>query len=128
MSKLLFQESARDLREKDCPVHWYKFIAPMIPKNVTTRSSIPEHTPVHVTYSYLASKNHQCTINFHDGYPPLYVLIPEDYIPPSLPTSTTSPLPSFTLVLISFTPPKTPHMIFQSNFTKRGDDKFFQLD
>ena len=30
--------------------------------------------------------NHQWTINLHDGYPPLHVLLPEEYIPPSLPT------------------------------------------
>ena len=65
----LLQEPARDLREKDCPVHWYKLIAPMIPKNMTTGSSVPEPTPVHVAYSPLASMNHQWTINVHDEYP-----------------------------------------------------------
>ena len=32
------------------------------------------------------SMNHQWTINLHDGYPTLHVLLPEEYIPPSLPT------------------------------------------
>ena len=40
--------------------------------------------PVHVTYSPIASMNYQWTINLHDGYPPLQVLLPEEYIPPSL--------------------------------------------
>ena len=30
--------------------------------------------------------NHQWTINLHDGYPALHVLLPEEYIPPSPPT------------------------------------------
>ena len=49
-----------------------------------TETSI--HTPVHVAYSPIASMNHQGTINLHDGYPSLHVLLPEEYIPPSLPT------------------------------------------
>ena len=43
-------------------------------------------TPVHVAYSPIAFMNHQWTINLQDGYPPLHVLLPEEYIPPSLPT------------------------------------------
>ena len=46
----------------------------------------PIHMPVHVAYSPIAFMNHQWTINLHDGYPPLHVLVPEEYIPPSLPT------------------------------------------
>ena len=42
-------------------------------------------THVHVSYSPIALMNHQWTINLHDGYPPLHVLVPEEYIPPSLP-------------------------------------------
>ena len=30
--------------------------------------------------------NHQWIINLHDGFPPFHVLLPEEYIPPSLPT------------------------------------------
>ena len=40
--------------------------------------------PVHMAYSPIASMNYQWTINLHDGYPPLQVLLPEEYIPPSL--------------------------------------------
>ena len=43
-------------------------------------------TPVHVAYSPIAFMNHKWTINLHDGYPPLHVLLPEECIPPSLPT------------------------------------------
>ena len=42
--------------------------------------------PVHVTYSPITFMNHQWTINLHDGYLPLHVLLPEEYISPSLPT------------------------------------------
>ena len=34
----------------------------------------------------MAFMNHQWTINLHDGYPALHVLLPEEYIPPSPPT------------------------------------------
>ena len=40
----------------------------------------------HVAHSPIAFMNHQWTINLHDGYPPLNVLLTEEYIPPSLPT------------------------------------------
>ena len=44
----------------------------------------PVQEPVHVAYSPIASMNCQWTINLHDGYPPLQVLLPEEYIPLSL--------------------------------------------
>ena len=44
----------------------------------------PVQKPVHVTYSLIVSMNYQWTINHHDGYPPLQVLLQEEYIPPSL--------------------------------------------
>ena len=37
-----------------------------------------------MAYSPIASMKYQWTINLHDGYPPLQVLLPEEYIPPSL--------------------------------------------
>ena len=43
-------------------------------------------THAHMAYSPITFMNHQWTINLHDGYPPLHVLLPEEYIPPSLPT------------------------------------------
>ena len=43
-------------------------------------------TPVHVAYSPIVFLNHQWTINLHDGYTPLPVLLPEECIPASLPT------------------------------------------
>ena len=44
----------------------------------------PGQKPAHVEYSPIASMNYQWTINHHDGYPPLQVLLPEEYISPSL--------------------------------------------
>ena len=43
----------------------------------------PVQEPVHVAYLPIASMNYQWTINLHDGYPPLQILLPEEYIPPS---------------------------------------------
>ena len=70
-------------REQDFPVKWFKFIYPSSKPRLTETSTL---TPVHVAYSPIAFMNHQWTINLHDGYPPLHVLLPEEYIPPSLPT------------------------------------------
>ena len=44
----------------------------------------PVKKPLHVAYSPITSINYQWTTNLHDGYPPLQVLLPEEYIPPSL--------------------------------------------
>ena len=57
-----------------------------LPKFQTRMTETPILTPVHVAYSLIAFMNHKWTINLHDGYPPLHVLLPEGYIPPSLPT------------------------------------------
>ena len=62
---------------------WFKFIYPSSKPKMTETSTL---TPVHVAYSPIAFMNHQWTINLHDGYPPLHVLLPEEYIPPSIPT------------------------------------------
>ena len=55
----LLKESAVDIREEDYPVNWFKFISSMSSKTGMTGPSIPGPTPVHVTYSPLASMNHQ---------------------------------------------------------------------
>ena len=59
----LLKESAVDTGEEDYPVNWLTFISSMSSKTVITGSSITEPTPDHVTYSTLASMNHQWTIN-----------------------------------------------------------------
>ena len=69
--------------KQDFPVKWFKFIHPS-PKPRMTET--PVQKPVHVAYSPIASMNYQWTINLHDGYPPLNVLILVEYIPPSIPT------------------------------------------
>ena len=46
-------------------------------------TSVPK--PV-MAYSPITSMNYQWTIHLHDGYPPLQVLLLEEYIPPSLHT------------------------------------------
>ena len=75
-----------DIRAKDYPVNWFKFISSTHSKTSMTEPPIPEPIPVHVAYSPLASMNHQWTINLHDGYPPACALIPGESIPTSHPT------------------------------------------
>ena len=128
----VLKRSATEVGKQDFQVKWFKFIHPS-PKPRMTET--PVQKPVHVAYSPIASMNYQWTINLHDGYPPLQVLLPEEYIPPSLhslcnfkPTmdiplskfcyqksifhplfiaSVTSSQPCFTLVMITFVPPKS---------------------
>ena len=72
---------ATEVGEQGSSVKWFKFIHPS-PKPRMTENLVQK--PVHVTYSPIASMNYQWTTNLHDGYPPLQVLLPEEYIPPSL--------------------------------------------
>ena len=79
--KHVLKRSVKEIGEKDFPGKWFKFIHPS-PKPWMTET--PVHKPVHVAYSPIASMNYQWTINLHDGYSPLQVLLPEEYIPPPL--------------------------------------------
>ena len=72
---------ATEVGEQGFSVKWFKFIHPS-PKPRMTETTVQK--PVQVTYSPIASMNYQWTINLHDEYPPLQVLLPEEYIPPSL--------------------------------------------
>ena len=72
---------ATEVGRQGFSVKWFKFIHPS-PKPRMTETTVQK--PVHVTYSPIASMNYQWTINLHDGYSPLQVLLPEEYIPPSL--------------------------------------------
>ena len=75
------KKSATEIGEQDFPVKWFKFIYPSSKPRMTETST---HTPVHVAYSPITFMNHQWTINIHDGYPTLLVLLPEEYISPSV--------------------------------------------
>ena len=77
----VLKKSATEIGEQDFPVKWFKFICPGSKPRMIETSIF---TPVHVAYSHIVFMNHQWTINLHDGYPPLHVLLPEEYIPPSL--------------------------------------------
>ena len=79
----VLKESGTEIGEQDFPVKWFNFIYPSSKPRMNETSIL---TPVHVAYSPIAIMNHQFTINLHDGYPSLHVLLPEEYIPPSLPT------------------------------------------
>ena len=72
---------ATEVGRQGFSVKWFKFIHPS-PKPRRTETTVQK--PVHVTYSPIASINYQWTIKLHDGYPPLQVLLPEEYILPSL--------------------------------------------
>ena len=75
--------SATEVGKQDFPVKWFKFIHPS-PK--PRMEETPVQKPVNVAYSPIASMKYQWTINLHDGYPPLQILLLEEYIPPSLHT------------------------------------------
>ena len=77
----VLKRSAAEVGEQDFPVKWFKLIHPS-PKPRMTET--PVQKPVHVAYSPITSMNNQWTINLNDGYPPLQVVLPEEYIPPSL--------------------------------------------
>ena len=72
---------ATEVGRQGFSVKWSKFIHPSLKPRMTETTV---QKPVHVTYSPIASMNYHGTINLHDGYPPLQVLLPEEYIPPSL--------------------------------------------
>ena len=73
----VLKKSDTEIGEQDFPVKWFKFIYPNSKPRITGTSTL---TPVHVAYSPIAFMNHQWTVNLHDGYPLLHVLLPEEYI------------------------------------------------
>ena len=75
------KRSATEISEQDFPVKWFKFIHPSAKPRM---NETPVQKPVHVAYSPIASMNYLWTMNLHDGYPTLQVLMPEEYIPASL--------------------------------------------
>ena len=77
----VLKRSATEVSKQDFPVKWFKFIHPSPRPRMT---ETPIEKPVHVAYSPIASMNYQWTINLHNRYPPLQVLLPEEYVPPSL--------------------------------------------
>ena len=79
----VLKKSATEIGEQEFPVKRFNFIYPSSNSRMTETSTL---TYVDVAYSPIAFMNHQWTINLHDGYPPLHVLLPEEYIPSSLPT------------------------------------------
>ena len=100
----VLKKSATEVGEQDFPVKWFKFIHPS-PKSKMTET--PVHKCVHVAYSPIASMTYQWTITLYDGYPLFQVVVPEEYIPPLFTPSVTASLPCFTLLMITFVPPKS---------------------
>ena len=99
-----FERSAIATGEQDFPVKWFKFIYPSS-KPTMTETSV--HKLVHVAYSPIASMNHQWTINLHNGYPLSKSCYQKSTFYPLFTPSVTSSLPCFTLVMITFVPPKS---------------------
>ena len=79
----VLKKSATEIGEQDFPVKWFKFVYPNSKPRMTGTLTL---TPVHVAYSPIVFMSHWWTINLHDGCPPIHVLLPEEYIPPSIPT------------------------------------------
>ena len=79
----VLKRSATEVGEQDFQVKWFKFIHPS-PKPKMTETQVCKL--VHVAYSPIASMNYQWTMNLHDGHPLLQVMLPEEYIPPTLHT------------------------------------------
>ena len=97
---------------------WFKFIHPS-PKPRMTET--PVQKPVHVAYSPIASMNYPWTINLHDGYPPLNVLIPVEYIPPSIPTLCNPKYTMFHFGVVSHSFTKEPQHDFTSLASPKGE-------
>ena len=78
----VLKRSATATGKQDSPVKWFKICA-------ESKLRMPDTsilTDVYVAYSPIGFMNHMWTINLHDGQPPLNVLLPLEYIPPSIPT------------------------------------------
>ena len=115
------KKSATEIGEQDFPVKWFKLIYPSSTPRMAETSI---HKPAHVAFSPIASMNHQWTINPHDGYPHLHVLLPEEYIPPSLPTLCNLKFAMFDLVLTYSNLPQNLNMIFQVSLHLRWQGSF----
>ena len=89
--------------EQDFPVKWFKLIHPS-PRPRMTETPVQMH--VHVASSPIASMNYQWTINLHDGYPFSKVCNLKSTFHPPFTLSVSTSLPCFTLVMITFAPPK----------------------
>ena len=77
------KRSATVTGEQDYPVKWFRIMC------TSSKLMIPDMsilTDVYVAYSPIDFMNHKWTINLHEGYPTLNVLLPVEYIPPTIPT------------------------------------------
>ena len=113
----VLKKSATEIGEQDFPVKWFKFICPSSKSRMTKTSTF---APVHVVYSPIAFMNHQWTINLHDGYPPLHVLLQEEYIPPSLPIFCNLLSTMFHFGDDYLCPTKAPYMTLQVLLHQKG--------
>ena len=97
---------------------WFKSIHPN-PK--PRMPETPVQKPVHVAYSPIVSMNYQWTINLNDGYPPLNVLIPEEFIPPSISTLCNPKYTMFQFGVVSHSFTKEPQHDFTSLASPKGE-------
>ena len=104
------KKSATEIGEQDTPLKWFKFICPSSKTRMNETSSL---THVHLAYSPIAFMNHQWTINLHDGYPLYMFCYQRSTSHPLFPPSAIFCLPCFTLVMITFAPPKAPYRTLQ---------------
>ena len=77
----VLKRSATATGEQDSPVKWFKIMCTSSKRRMPDTSIL---TDVYVAYSPIDFMNHKWTNNLHDGYPSLNVLLPVEYIPPSI--------------------------------------------
>ena len=106
----VLNKSATEIGEQDFPVKWFNFIYPSSKPRMAETSTL---TSVHVAYSPIVFMNHQWMISLHDGYPLSMFCYQRNTSHPLFPSSVTSSLPCFTLVLIYSIPPQNLNMIFK---------------
>ena len=93
-----------EVGKQDFPVTWFKYIHPSS-KPRMTETSVSKL--VHVAYSHIAYMHYQWTINLHDGYPLSKFCYQKSIYHRLFLTSVTSSQACFTLVMITFAPPKS---------------------
>ena len=100
----VLKRSATATGKQDFPAKWFKFIHPSSKPRMTETLV---HKLIHMAYSTFTSMNYQWTINLHDGYPFPKLYNQKRTFHPLFTLPVISSLPCFTLVMITFAPPKS---------------------
>ena len=114
----VLERSATATSEQLFPVKWFKIMCTSSKLRIHDTSFL---TDVYVAYSPIDFMNHKWTINLHDGYPHLNVLIPVEYIPPSIPTLCNPKYTMFHFGVFSHSFTKEPQHDFTSLASPKGE-------